>query len=229
MITVIHGDDIVSSRNYYKSLQVKQSETFDGEKLTLAALQEALQSTGLFGNEKQIYIENFFSKKKASKEMDAIIAEINASSEQTTIIFWEGKEIGKKVSDKLMHAHIKVFTIPKSLFSFLDSLKPKNTRPILTLYHQTLAHTESEMILVMLIRQIRLLLALCDEDSFDSIEEVKRMAPWQRKKLVSQSHLFSQETLLALHSRLFDIEVKSKTGGLTLPLPQTIDFFLSTI
>jgi DNA polymerase III delta subunit len=229
MITVIHGDDIVSSRNFYKSIQTSQSITFEGEKLTHADIEEALQSSGLFGDEKQLSIENFFSKKKPSKEMENIIATINIWSGKTTIVFWESKEISKKILDQLEHVSVKLFSIPKSLFAFLDSIKPHNTSHMLMLYHQTLLHTEGEMILVMLIRQIRILLALSDEDTTNTIEEVKRMATWQRSKLIKQSSLFSRQELQTLHSNLFDIEVKSKSGGLSLPLPQTIDFFLSAI
>lgn len=228
MIIILHGDDIVSSRNYYKTLHKPHGETYEGEKLTLDAIEEALQSTGLFRDEKEIYIENFFSKRKSSKEMLQIITALNAVNDQTTIVFWESKELPKKTTDQLTRAQIKSFSIPKSLFLFIDSIKPHNTAQMLTLYHQTLQHTDAEMIFVMLIRQIRLLLAFSDTTS-NTIEELKRMAFWQQKKLMIQARQFSQKELANIHAALFDLEVKSKTGGLTLPLSQSIDFFLLSI
>ena len=63
----------------------------------------------------------------------------------------------------------------------------------------------------------------------NQIEELKRMAPWQKTKLLSQSRQFSVKQLLIFHARLADIDVKSKTGGLAMPLSETIDFLLLSI
>lgn len=229
MITLIHGDDISSSRNYYKQLQKKNTASFDGEKVTNEDIAKALQSDGLFTDEKNVYIENFLTKRKPSKELDEIIEKLTAFEKSATILLWESKLLSKKHTNYFAKATVKEFALPKSLFSFLDSLKPNNTQSMLTLYHETLAHTEAEMILVMLIRQIRILLALSDDSGNDTIDEVKRLAPWQQKKLITQSNSFSQKQLLALYEKLYAIEVKSKTGGLSLPVAQTIDFLLATI
>lgn len=229
MITIIHGDDLVASRSYYKSLQKKDTVVFDGEKVTLHMLTENLLTTDLFGTEKQVCLENFFSKRKASKEMDAIIQAVTEQANYAEIIFWEGKEIGKKALSTLPKAISKNYILPKSLFTFLDSLKPNNTASMIMLYQKTLPQTDAEMVLVMLLRHIRILLALSDESGKETIDEVKRMQPWQKKKLSAQLRLFSQDKLLQLHQHLVAIEIKSKTGGLPLPLPQSIDFFLSTM
>lgn len=229
MITLIHGDDIVSSRTYFKSLQKTDAQLFDGEKITNQLLIETLQTTDLFGSEKQILLENFFSKRKASKEMDLIIETIVSHQANAEIILWESKEIGKKSLGNLSHAVIKSYTLPKSLFSFLDAIKPNNTEELLLLYRKTREQTDPEMVLVMLFRQIRILLALTDENAPETIDEVKRMQPWQKKKLQGQVRLFSQEKLLQLHKNLVHLEIGSKTGGLSLPLSQSIDFFLLNI
>lgn len=229
MIRILYGEDIATSRLYYKKQQKNDPLVFDGEKVTHAQIEEALGSNGLFGNEKIICLENFFSKRKSSKEMDLIIASIEKNSSDTDIIFWESKQLSKKSLSVFPKAVTKSFPFPQSLFAFLDALQPNNTKKLLTLYHETLLHTESEMIFFMITRHIRLLLALSDTQNPDSIDEVKRLAPWQKSKLVSQSRQFPVKQLVSLHGRLADIDVKSKSGGLPMPLLETIDFLLLSI
>jgi len=116
---------------------------------------------------------------------------------------------------------------------------------LISLFHQTIETTEIEMVFFMLIRQIRLLLALSqtrhsgeeerrlqNPDSGrarmteNEIDELKKMAPWQKSKLEKQASLFPQEQLIVFYQKLFTIEVGQKTGTLTAPLVSTIDFLL---
>lgn len=228
MITILHGDDIAASRNYYKTLQKKDDLIFDGDRITLDDIKNVVQSTTLFNDTKTISIENFFSKRKPSKEMETIIEYVKISGKDHDVIFWESKPLTKKTLSAFPNATIKVYTFPQSLFAFLEALQPENTKTLLQLYHQTLTHTEAEMILAMLTRQVRLLLAI-SEDAANPIEEMKRLAPWQKSKLLSQSRQFSLQKLQNLHSQLYALDVQSKTGGLSLPLSQSIDFFLASI
>jgi DNA polymerase III delta subunit len=229
MITIIHGDDNAASRTYYKSLQKKDASIFDGEKVTADDIHQATTSQSLFSEEKNIYLENFFSKRKTSKETEAILALLQNTDEHITLVFWESKQLTKKQLDTFPKSIQKVFMLSKSLFAFLDAVKPNNSKQVFSLYHETLKHTEAEMILAMLSRQIRILLTLSDINSSDQIDEVKRIAPWQKNKLLSQARAFSQAELLKLHEAIFKVDVTSKRGGLSLPLSQTIDFLLLSI
>jgi hypothetical protein len=62
-----------------------------------------------------------------------------------------------------------------------------------------------------------------------SIDETKRMAPWQKGKFIKQANLFSQEHLTSLYQKLYQIESGMKTGGNALTLSDTIDIFLTEI
>lgn len=228
MITILHGDDIATSRKYYKTLQKKDDPFFDGDRITLEDIKNAVQSTTLFDDSKTISIENFFSKRKPSKEMETIIEYVKISGKDHDVLFWESKPLSKKTLSAFSNATIKAYTFPQSLFAFLEALQPENTKTLLNLYHQALTHTEAEMILAMLTRQVRLLLVI-SEDSANPIEEMKRLAPWQKSKLLFQSRQFSLQKLQNLHSQLYTLDVQSKTGGLSLPLSQSIDIFLASI
>ena len=80
----------------------------------------------------------------------------------------------------------------------------------------------------MLVRQIRILLALSEKSS-EQIDEVKRLAPWQLNKLQRQAVSFTPSQLIDLHTQLFEIDRDMKTGELSTPLSTTIDILLLSI
>jgi DNA polymerase III delta subunit len=91
---------------------------------------------------------------------------------------------------------------------------------------------EEEAVFYMLIRQFRTLLALHPNASNkleNQIEELKRAQPWQKEKLMKQSHLFTLPQLIRLYTHLFELDKGQKTGNLTLPLRSSIDIFLLEI
>jgi len=228
MITILHGDDIAASRLYYKSLQKKDTRAFEGEKITTNELKQALQTTSLFNEEIRISIENFFTKRKASKEMDAIIAYLKTVQKEHDIVFWETKSLTPKSLTAFPQATVKISTLPKSLFAFLENIVPNNGILLVKKFHDAKKTTEVELIFFMIIRHIRILLALTNPSTTE-IDEIKRMSPWQRTKVQTQANKFSLMQLTHLHATLFAIEMKNKTGGLTTPLSQTIDFLLISI
>lgn len=230
MITVIHGEDIVSSRKYYLSLvQKEKSPTiFDYQQVTKTDLMQILEGGSLFEENASLFIEDLFSKRKPSKDFAEIIEYLKISHERGNIILWESKELTKKTTSLFPKATTSHFPLSKTLFTFLNNVKPGNTKQIITLFHKTLETTEVELVFFMLIRQFRLFLALSNPSSA-MIDEVLRLAPWQRSTLEKQTQLFSQETLKELYKNLYKIEVGQKTGALGTNLTQTIDFFLLDI
>lgn len=116
--------------------------------------------------------------------------------------------------------------VPKTIFLFLDSLLPGNYKNTIRLFHKALQNTEIELIFYMLQRQFRLLLAASDKKAKETIDEVLRLAPWQKGKLEKQSKLFSIDKLLGLHRRLYEIELAQKSGSLPYSQAHAIDFFL---
>jgi hypothetical protein len=123
----------------------------------------------------------------------------------------------------------RVFKLPQTLFVFLDSFKPGNGKILIKLFHQTIETTEPEMVFFMLVRQIRLLLAVSEQARDETIDELKRLAPWQRTKLEQQAKQFGPEELKKIYARLFLIEQGQKTGNLPNTILTSIDFFLLSI
>ena len=231
MITIIHGDDISSSRNYFLELKAKHKDliSFDSKNLTITSLIQNIKGSGLFSETNTIFIEDFLTKvKKITSEAKEILKFIANNSKDSNFVMWESKEISKRDLFSFKDAVIKIFKLPQNIFLFLDSLKPNNSNHSLNLFHQAIASgIKEELILFMLQRQFRLLLALShSEQNEESIDEITRLAPWQMGKLEKQANFFEMSKLQNIYKKLYEIELNQKTGGLSLSLSQTIDFLL---
>ena len=229
MITIIHGDDISHSRHYFQQLKQKNKDLvlFDVNKLTITDLVQNIEGSSLFGNAKTIFIEELLTKlKKTNKESKEIFDFINKNVKSSTFVLWESKEIPKRDLSLLKDAVVKFFKLPKNIFLFLDNLKPGNSKSLLNLFHQALdSGIKEELILFMIQRQFRILLALSDSGN-DRIDEVSRLAPWQMGKLERQSKSFAVYDLIKTYKKLYEIEIGQKTGTSSLSLTQNIDFLL---
>ncbi len=226
MITIIHGTDIVASRKFFLEEKEKiiNTEILNGEKITITDLTQIFEGGGLFEETKVIFIERFFIRKKKKEEF-ALLTEYLQKQTSHTIYLWEDKELEKSSLNVFKTATPRVFKLPQTLFFFLDNLKPGNGQPLIKLFHQTIETTDVEMVFFMLIRQFRLLLALSQE-SENQIDELKRLAPWQKTKLQQQANLFGKEKLKKIYQSLFDLEKGQKTGTLNATLAPSIDFLL---
>lgn len=228
MITIIHGDDLKLSRNYFLEEKKKTPNplSLSDENLEISHLVQIFEGGGLFSDGKKVFIENLFSKKRSGKEFTKILKYLKDASISNSIFVWEGKEISRTNFSAFPKAVLKTFNIPKSVFSFLDSLRPDNGRNNINLFHAALESAEAEFIFYMLTRQFRLLLAVSDSSSNKKIDEVQNLATWQKDKLKKQAGFFSLEKLKKAYKNIFEIDFGSKTGKLNLSLVQAIDFFL---
>lgn len=229
MITIIHGDDIVKSRE--KLTRVRDAfpeyEVFQlaGDKASTTDIVQIFESQSLFDLRKLLILERFIETK--DKKIVATI--LNHLKKQLTheVIFWEPKEIKKELLALFPKQSVIYFYKQEQvLFQFLDSIKPGNAKQLLTTFHQLLQKENPELVFYMLVRQFRLLLAITTNAKID---EAKRLAPWQRSKLERQAKNFSLESLKAIYGKLFQIEKETKTGVNSLSLPASLDLLLSDI
>lgn len=226
MILIIHGDDVLASRNYFVELKKNTLSplSFDAVGLTLTDLKQVFEGGGLFSDERNIFIENFFSE--INEELLEYLEKVQKSG---NIVIWEEKELTKKQLGELPKAGVKLFKVPAEIFAFLDSIQPSRGSELLKRFHSIIAQREVEFVLFMLIRQFRLLLSIVEGQSKEEIDEVKRLAPWQKSKLLKQARYFSPNQLAQLYKKLFSIDYGLKTGSSSLTLVQSIDFFLLSI
>lgn len=238
MITIIHGDDMATSRKYLQKQKenIKEFVVLEAE-ATLSDFAQNIEGSALFNNTKAIFIEDFLSKGgKIDISVKEIIEFVNKHEKDVKLFFWERKEISKKILSLFKNAVVKTFKIPQAIFLFLDSLKPDIGAKAVDLFHQALQASEPEILLFMLVRQFRLLIVFRSEiplrgtpENGNQIDEVKRLASWQESKFKRQASYFSKEQLKTIYKKLYEIDIAQKTGNSPLSLIQSIDFLLIDI
>ncbi|HVF69225.1 MAG TPA: hypothetical protein VNA13_01525 [Xanthomonadales bacterium] len=230
MLTIIHGTDIASSRKYFLNLKQNEKDALviNGQTVTLTDLVQAFEGGELFTDSKSYFIEQLLSKRKKSSELTQIIKYVQNNAVENNIFLWEEVELTKATLNSFKNPIIRIFKLPQTLFQFLESIKPGNGKELVHLFHETIKTADVEMVYFMMVRQVRLLLGLTDFVN-DPIDEVKRMAPWQKQRLQNQVDFFEINELKRLYSKLFEIEKGMKTGSLSISLTSTIDFLLLDI
>lgn len=228
MITIIHGTDEVASRNFYfgEKENLKNFMSLDGNLLDFDTFFQNTQNLSMFDNDTTLLIENFLSKSKSnSPELKKIVDYVN-QNKNLNVIFFESTELSKTLVLSFKNPQIKSFSTPKQIFTFLDNIKPNNSRYLIQLFHQLLNDSEVEIIFFMLIRQFRFLVSL-QSNPQKNIDEFKRLAPWQISKFKRQLSFFDKERLLSLYNEIFEMELSYKTGKKPYSLEKSIDIFLS--
>lgn len=223
MITILHGDDFVSSRNELVKLKTKfltQGEvlTISSENLNLEALNVALLSPSLFANQKTVVIENLFNLKspKLIKEITALILE---SEPYTNILLWIDKLLTKTQLGMFKNAaKSQEFVLPKLLFKFLDNIFSPHKGTLLKMLADLKKNQSSEFIFLMLVRQIRLLLALK--------KGTLNMPSWMEAKLKRQAQMVSEEQLLESYKNLLHLDTRMKTSRNILSLDKELDLLI---
>jgi DNA polymerase III delta subunit len=232
MVTIIHGENTVQSRNalfaLIQSAQEKNQNLvrLDAKRLTIVDLENALGSNSLFAEQKTIIIEELHSLPK-SKKQEELIAKVAAADRQednaTTIILWEKRELTATMLKKFPTAKVQAFKLTSALFKWLDSLsgnrQPQTQKYMLGLLQQAIESDGDMMCFVMLIRQIRYLIQ-AKEGSLTS------GAPFMIAKLNKQTQSFTPEQLLKIHHQLLEMDLRQKTSTSDLGLGRELELLM---
>ena len=222
MITIIHGDNHIQSRERLSQIlsSAKGRDTeivrLVGAQLSESVLEEVFGSSNLFGSSRLIVIEELHSLPK-SKKKDQLIDQV-ARAEQEDIVLWEKKLLTKTQLKKFPDAKVDEFKTSSVLFKWLDQIGAKDKKKILQLFHQALETEEEYFCFIMLIRQIRLLI--------HTKEGTASGAPFMQAKLAKQAQSLSLEQLLSIHAKLLEIDYQQKRSLSPLSLTQQLDLLL---
>lgn len=222
---VIHGDNVVASRNYLnqkktelKAGGVKEIVTLEGKKASIENILGALESQSLFGNEKYIIIEDFLSRPKSTAKNE--IEEYLQKTNPANCLLWEGKKATALQLKKFSKATIQESKSSSQTFQFLDSFGTTKENSLKLL--QKALETDAEgSLFFMVVRQVRLLL-LVNAPSYN-------LPPWQKQKLLKQAAQLGEEKLLELHSQLLTIDEKNKTSGSMLGLTGELEVLVAKL
>jgi DNA polymerase III delta subunit len=208
---ILHGEDaqksyerLIALTEEFKSKQFAIT-TFDAVEIDITSLRQEIGSTELFGSSKCLVINNLLSGTK-SKNKDKLVDVINQVTEHE-IILWENKGLTPTVLKKFAQAKIESFAISPVIFKFLDSLKPNNTKTILLSWKKLQNEgTEPEFVFAMLVRQFKLMIQVKSGPSY------MKLAPYPTRLISQQATYYQLDHLLDLYQKLYEIDVKVKTG-----------------
>lgn len=220
MITVICGEDIVSSRNYFSQLQsslkIKNYEIASLRAEEIFEIRRWLgDSMSLFSQKKAFFIEHL--DKKIKKDNKKIAEEIAALSKDKTIEIYDWEEVASRQLKLNKLAKIKEFKPDISIFKLLDNLYPHNKVTFITQLQKLSADIDPGFIFHMLTRHMRNLILVKMEIM------PPKMQSWQFYKLQSLTKWWKIENLVNFYEALGKIEIAQKTGRSPYSISQSLD------
>lgn len=226
MITLLHGENTAASRNRFQQLQDEAIGTVISLDLSSQMGSDplaALQATGLFSETQFAAIENAISTKSLEKLIPYGLSDA---------VFWEGKKLTPtqitSFSKIFPKGTVLEFKVDQVVFKFVESIRPGNTREMVTLFHQYLKTDVPEIIFTMIVRQFRFLILASTNEKNGPEEWLK--ASWQKAKLAAQAKAFSPTVLREKYQQLNDIDFRNKTGQLVEgSLERALELFLLTL
>jgi hypothetical protein len=210
MITVICGEDLVASRNYFSDLKNKyRKKNYEIKEIPpsqITEIQKGLgESLSLF-SEKIIFSVQNLNKLISRKNVTIIrIIDTLAKNKNIEVIDWE-EGIGARNLKFPKTVTIKDFKPSQTIFKLLDSCYPSNKNNFIEQINFLSDKLDDTFIFYMLVKHIRNLLMV------KSAEKPTGMLDWQFYKLKKQAAYWSLEKLLLFYENLHKIDVINKTS-----------------
>ncbi len=225
MITILHGENTVSSRNELLQLTEKCKQDgilivrLTGKECTLAKLEAALQPADLF--QKQVVIIEELGSLPKSKKRDDLLHLCAAT--ETNCILWEKKLLAAGTLKLFPKAVVKTHKLSNALYAWLDAVTPNvpATKRV-QLFHQAVAQNGEFQCFSMFAWLLRQLIQTAEGHP-------PKGAPFMISKWKTQATSVGLEKLLAIHHELYLIDSKFKTSTLQLSLVKQLDLLLSTL
>ena len=204
MIYIFHGDNQFESRkalndylDQFKNANILRldSKTIDLEKINLF-----LQESSLFNENKILNLNNLFSVNKAILDKVNKLLNQNGNLE---IVIWQDKTLTTTQIKSFKNPQVKSFSLDNKLFACLNSIRPKNIRQVIPLYHQVIEMGLYDLFLYFL------------KNNF-------------RKQLTSYSK-FDQPTAKRIYLQLIELDFKNKIGDLSIPKELALERILTNL
>jgi DNA polymerase III delta subunit len=199
-ITIIYGDDTVASYKRFTSiLDVIRKRGWEIVHLeSQTSLIESLSATSLFEMDKLYVLENGATLKPNDYKWLKKNVEV---LDHNWLIYFDGI-VPKKLKDILpKETKYEEFTLPKTIWTFLDSLYPGNARQALKLFHQSVESDAVELVFSLIGTQYR-----------DLYCQTSQMPSWKKGKLQKQGQKYTNEQLKEIIGELARIDIEVKTS-----------------
>ena len=207
---VLHGENQPQLQKVLIQLfeQAKSQEIdvvrIDWKKSNENELRLSARSQGLISIGTLVVVDNFFTGNKKSLQ---IIKEL--PKDGVSYIFIENKTLSPGSIKALQELFtVQGFPVPTSIFNFLNSLIPRNSKTSIEQLKKVVEQDSDEFLLIMIGRHIKNLIWI-KEDS-----QTFKGADWQKQRLLVQAKKFSQEQLRGLHTKLLELDRRNKSKNI---------------
>lgn len=190
MLYLFHGDNTLNSRNEFNHFldQLQNYDILRCDKDTdIQTINLFIGGQSLFSSSKAIAISNFFSFPKSSQ--DKVLKNLT-DNPNFLVIIWQDKKLTPTQTKTLPSPKIQYFPLDNKLFSCLNSLRPKNIKAFLDLFHQINLEENYDLFLYLLKANLR--------------------------RQLSTSSRFPTEQLKSTYLKLIELDYLNKTGQLYL-------------
>lgn len=204
--TVIYGEHITAARKRFSfivsAIRKRGWEVINVE-VDKTSLAEKLTYTSLFGENQLFVIEN-------AKQFDASAISWLTKNldkfEGNILIYHEGQLPVEVLNIFKKNGKIEKFDLPKTIFSFLESIYPGNAQSSLKAFHEVIEHEPPELVFALICSNLRdVYWAKLDPQSMS-------LPDWRQRKLISQASRYSSEKLVQIIEKLAEIDIKVKTS-----------------
>lgn len=220
---LVHGDNIVKSREALleikKAAEDKNMEVviLEGKKVELVDVKQAMESMGLFGNDRLVVIEGLFVGVK-SKRQDEVVNYLKKNGGE--VVLWEGKKVDLRRLGRAKYEN-REFKMSAEVFKLTEALRPGNEKQILYWWEKAKNQDAVELIFFMMVRQVRMMI-----EAFGG--EMKGPG-WLVSKAKDQARAVGMGRLLKWHEKLYEIECGVKTGRSELKLETQLELWLMSL
>lgn len=221
MITIICGEDFVSSRNYFNQLRTNitpnQSVLSFNKLIDFLDHYENNAASNLF-QQKSIYFLENINKQINLKTQQKLISKIEAihQDKETSVYIWEENVSEREIKLK-KNTIIKEFKPNQTIFKLINACYPGNKLGFLSILDSLKNNLDEYFIFIMLIKHLRKLILAKDKVYGE------RMAPWQKAQLDSQANKWSKDSLLKFYDSFYRIDLTTKTSTNPLGIIKSID------
>ena len=222
MLTIICGEDSISSRKYYtdqqRVLKEKDFEIVNVDYHQVLELDETGSSESSLFASKRAYFTQSLNKKVFKKMSEKNEKKIKAivDSKEIQVCDWE-EETSARDLKTIKGAVVKEFKPSQTIFKLLDSCYPGNLQTFLATLQTLTESTEDIFIFIMLARHMRNIL------SAKMGEKIPKLASWQLGKLAGQAKYWDEKNLINFYQGLHRIDINSKTNGTSFSVKKSLD------
>jgi len=225
MLTIICGEDIVSSRQYFfdlkNNLKAKGTQVFEISPEKVEEIFRWMAQSGhLFEEKKAFFIENLYQKylKRLKERKADLLRRLHELDEE--VFVWENNLPAYQIKVKNQPVVIKEFKPPQSIFNLLDACYPGNFKEFINILHQLPKSIDEGMLFFLLVQRIRNII-------LHKKNQLHKIHPFQLKKIRFQAKLWPIEKLVDFYDGLYRIEVLTKTSATPFDIKKSLDILAS--